>query len=138
MRRVVATTVVILLNAVSIYGGACRTNCAKAFIHTSAPAQMAQVGAHPECHGRPQPDGEPDSTGSSECHREFCSSIFTVQDHLKSSLWQAMILIPIVLFAPVASAMTALGPIFGSNSDPSEHQTDPPALSFTATIVITC
>jgi len=138
MHRVMVTTIVVLLNAVSVYGAACRTDCAKAFTHTSAPAQTTQAGAQPDCHGHSQPNGEPDSTGSSDCHRELCSSSFTIQEHQKSSLWKAMESVPFVLLAPIISVVTTTAPAFETNSDPSEHQTDPPALSFTATTVITC
>ena len=138
MRRVMAIAVTILLNAVSAYGAVCRADCVKAFFHASTQAQTVQGGAHPECHSHPQPDGKPDSPGSSDCRREFCSSSFTVQDQLKSNLWKAIIPGGIALFTPTVFAMTVSAPAFGTNSDPSEHQTDPPSLSFTATTVITC
>lgn len=140
MRRIVAALVLILLNAVSAFAAACRTDCLK--IPESSAAVSADYTTDPNagspCHGQGNAQSHNKKTARfGDCQRELCSNAFTIDDVRKYDSGHVLADGPAVEFAsPILqlSAPTDQRIIVPASAD---HQTDPPSLCFTATVVLT-
>ncbi len=135
MRRIFIASLLVLLNAVSVYGAVCRTDCANT---VPGHKRMHIVrGNHPGCHGHAKTDNPSGSTGSGGCRREFCDN------DLNSNAPESFKILRVSNIRPLWTAFLvptrfASAQISFLPAILSDHHTDPPSLFYASTVVMTC